>query len=230
MKVCLLVIKDKTSRGSKPICWQVTTWLTHVMCHVTGRRDLRDPIAYFHFMSISCPLTVSWNISIERITKKEPSSELRNQLTNCQNLFHKHRWAFKCQQLRTMKARTLGPEVIVITAYRSLSFTGTRRTGLSEVCSVVLNSFHRHFLKTSAEFSACKDTYECIHLLFLLRSCEFLQSLVATRRPFSLLVLRSVSIFAFLIDVYLNLNIPGIDHFHDSHNVVKHKAKLFTVI
>lgn len=40
----------------------------------------------------------------------------------------------------------------------------------------------------------------------------------------------SLPIFVFQIDIYLNLNIPGIDHFHDSHNVVKHKAKLFTVV
>lgn len=32
------------------------------------------------------------------------------------------------------------------------------------------------------------------------------------------------------MDVYLNLNILGIDHFHNTYDVVKHKAKLFAVV
>lgn len=30
--------------------------------------------------------------------------------------------------------------------------------------------------------------------------------------------------------IYLHLNVPGVDHFHNAHHIVKDKAKLLTVV
>lgn len=46
-----------------------------------------------------------------------------------------------------MKARKLGPEVTVLIVYTDLSASlEPEGTELREVCSVRVNSFHRHFL------------------------------------------------------------------------------------
>lgn len=30
--------------------------------------------------------------------------------------------------------------------------------------------------------------------------------------------------------IYLHLNVLGVDHFHDAHRIVKHQAKLLTIV